>query len=261
MSAPLPKGAALVTGSSRGIGLSIAIHLARAGFSIAVNTLEAGRELDEAVRRVEAEGASVVPVVGDVGHLARHAAMLDEAEAAIGPLTTLVNNAGVSVMNRGDVLDVTEASYDRCFAVNAKATFFLTQAFARRLLARDRSDERPCSIVNITSANAEAVGVTRAEYCASKAAAAMISKAFAVRLADENIQVFDVRPGLIETDMTRPAKDNYERRIRDEGLTLIRRMGQPDDVARIVTTLATGGLPFTVGHVISADAGLLLPRF
>lgn len=261
MSGRASRGAALVTGASRGIGLSIAVHLARAGFDIALNALEAGAELDAAVARIAAEGVRVVPAVADVSRLDGHAGLLDAAEAGIGPLTTLVNNAGVSVMSRGDVLDVSEASYDRCFAVNAKAMFFLTQAFARRLLSRERDLALAYTIVNITSSNATAVAVARAEYCASKAAAAMISKVFAARLADEGVQVFDVQPGLIETDMTRPAKDSYERRIREEGLTLIRRMGRPEDVAQIVTTLATGGLPFTVGHVISADAGLLIPRF
>jgi 3-oxoacyl-[acyl-carrier protein] reductase len=254
-------GAALITGASRGIGLAIAHHLARAGFAVAINALQAGDELDQAVETVRREGVQAVGVVADIADLARHLPLLDEAEAAIGPLTTLVNNAGVSVMSRGDVLEVSEASYDRCLSVNTKAPFFLTQAFARRLLARDRGDGRPYSVVNITSANAEAVAVNRAEYCASKSAAAMISKVFAARLADDGIQVFDVRPGLIETDMTRPSLASYERRIHDEGLTLIRRMGQPADVAKIVTTLASGGLPFSVGDVIHADGGLLVPRF
>lgn len=255
------KGAALVTGSGRGIGLAIAVHLARAGLSIALNTLEGDPGLDAAVAQVAAEGGIVVPVVADVTAIDGHAALLARAEEAIGPLTTLVNNAGVSVMQRGDVLEVGEDSYDRCFAVNTKAVFFLTQAFSRRLLSRPRDDSRIYSIINLTSANAGAVAAQRAEYCASKAAAAMVTQSFAVRLAGEGIQVFDVRPGLIETDMTRPAKSDYERRIQSDGLTLIRRMGQPEDVARIVTTLATGGLPFTAGQVIAADAGLLVPRF
>ena len=255
------KGAALVTGSSRGIGLAIAVELARAGFDIALNALEGDPAIEAAVARVAAEGVKVVPVIADVAAIGGHDALLAKAEAALGPLTTLVNNAGVSVMHRGDILDVREESYDRCFAVNTKAVFFLSQAFARRLLGRDRNDGRPYSLITLTSANATAVAATRTEYAASKAAAAMVAQCFAVRLAAENIQVFDVRPGLIETDMTRPAKDNYERRIREEGLTLIPRMGQPEDVARIVTTLATGGLPFTAGQIISADAGLLVSRF
>lgn len=255
------KGVALVTGSSRGIGRAIAIHLARAGFDVAVNSWEAGEELDQAAALVEAEGAKMVKIVADVGDLTGHAGMLDQVEAALGPLTTLVNNAGVSVLSRGDVLDVAEDSYDRCMSVNTKAMFFLSQAFARRVVARPRQEDLHYNLINITSSNAVAAAVNRAEYCASKAAAAMITKVFAARLAGEGIQVFDIQPGLIETDMSRPAKESYERRIREDGLTLIPRMGQPDDIGKMVATLATGGLPYTAGQVISADGGMLIPRF
>ena len=187
--------------------------------------------------------------------------MLDQAEGAIGPLSTLINNAGVGVMNRGDPLDVTEASYDRCQAVNTKAQFFLCQAWARRLLARDRDDGRFYALVNVSSSNAEAVAEPRAEYCVSKAGSAMVSKVFAVRLGRENIAVYDVRPGVIETAMTQAVTDTYKRRIDEEGLTLLRRMGQPRDVGKVMATLASGGLPYTTGHVIAVDAGMLVSRF
>ena len=254
--------AALVTGSSRGIGLGIALELARSGFDIALNAPpEESKQLQEAAKAVAELGASVVTIAGDVSDLPRHDTMLDQAEEAIGPLTTLVNNAGVSVLNRGDLLEVSEESYDRCMAVNAKAVFFLSQAFARRLVARKRDPGSFHSLINITSANAVAVAVPRAEYCASKAAAAMISKTFAVRLGEENIAVYDVQPGLIETFMTRTVTDDYQRRIDEEGLTLLPRLGQPADLGRIVATLASGSLPYTTGQTISADAGLLVSRF
>lgn len=255
------RHAALVTGSGRGIGLAIALQLADAGFNIAINDYADNDALDAAVAAVEARGVTAVKVPGDVSLLAGHGEMLDRAEAACGPLTTLVNNAGVSVLSRGDLLDVTEESYDRCMAVNAKAHFFLSQAFARRVVARDRSDDRFYSIVNVTSSNATAASVLRAEYCASKAAAAMISKVFAARLGVENIAVFDVQPGLIETDMTKAVSETYRRRIADEGLTLLPRLGTPADMGRIVATLATGGLPYMTGQVLSADAGMLVSRF
>ena len=254
------RQAALVTGAARGIGLGVALALGNRGFDVALNGLADDEELDRAANAVAASGARVVKVAGDVSVLACHEGLLQQAEAELGPLTTLVNNAGVGVMSRGDVLDVTEASYDRCMAVNAKAHFFLTQAFARRLLSRDRGDGRFYSIVNVTSSNATAVAVQRGEYCASKAAASMISKVFAVRLGAENIAVYDVQPGLIETDMTRPVLDMYQRRI-EEGMTLLPRMGQPADLGRIIATLAEGALPYTTGHVISADAGMLVSRF
>lgn len=255
------RQAALVTGSSRGIGLAVAIALAEAGFDIALNGPADDAELAEAMATVQRRGGKVAMVVGDVSDLSNHDAMLDAAEAVIDPLTTLINNAGVSVLSRGDLLNVSEQSYDRCMAVNAKAMFFLSQAFARRLLNRTRDDGLFYSMVNISSSNAVAVAVQRGEYCVSKAAAAMISKAFAVRLGGEGVAVYDVQPGLIETAMTNAVSDTYRRRIAEDGLTLLPRMGIPEEVGRIVTTLAMGGLPYTTGQVISADAGMLVQRF
>ena len=254
------RQAAFITGSSRGIGLATAMELARNGFDIALNGPIEDAELAAAEKAVAAEGAKTVRVPGDVSVTASHA-MLEQAEAAIGPLSTLVNNAGVSVLNRGDLLDVSEDSYDRCMAVNAKAQFFMSQAFARLLVSRTRDDGRFYSLINVSSSNAVAVAVQRGEYCASKAAAAMIAKVFAVRLGGEGIAVYDIQPGVIETDMTRVARDMYQKRISEQGLTLFPRLGEPSEIGRIIATLATGGLPYTTGHVISADAGMLVSRF
>lgn len=251
---------ALVTGSSRGIGLAVAEALAREGFAIAVNGPVADDELARAVDRITALGARVIAAPFDVTDIAGHDAQLARIEAELGPLTTLVNNAGVGVLQRGDILDVSEASWDRCIAVNSKAMFFLSQAFARRLLARERPAALFHSIVNVTSSNAVAVAVQRAEYCASKAAAAMVSKTLAVRLGAENIAVYDVQPGLIATDMTAPVIEMYRKRAED-GLTLLPRVGQPEEMGAIIATLASGRLPYTTGQAISADAGMLVPRF
>ena len=253
------RPAALVTGSSRGIGLAAAEALAREGFSIAVNGPADDDELKAAVARIAAIGVPVMAAPFDVADIGGHDAQLARIEAELGPLTTLVNNAGVGVLKRGDLLDVAEESWDRCLTVNAKAMFFLSQAFARRLVSRQRPDLFH-AIVNVTSSNAVAVAVQRSEYCASKAAAAMVSKALAVRLGGEGIAVYDVQPGLIATDMTAPVIESYRERAQ-EGLTLFPRIGQPEDVGAIVAALATGKLPYTTGQVVSADAGMLVPRF
>lgn len=246
---------ALITGSSRGIGLAAAQALAAEGFAVALNGPVDDAELTAAVDSIQGR-AMKVPF--DVSNLATHDAALARVEETFGPLTTLVNNAGVGVMQRGDPLDVSEASWDRCLSVNSKAMFFLIQAFAKRLLARDRAGF--CSIVNVTSSNAVAVAEPRAEYAASKAAAAMVSKSWAVRLGREGIAVYDVQPGLIATDMTAPVIEHYEERAK-AGLTLFPRVGQPEDMGAIIAALASGKLPYTTGQTISADGGLLVPRF
>lgn len=251
---------AFVTGSTRGIGFAAAEALTREGFAVALNGPADDDELQQAVSRLASTGARVMAAPMDVSDLAAHDATLAAIEAELGPLTTLVNNAGVGVLERGDPLNVQEESWDRCLSVNAKAVFFLTQTFARRLLGRTRAAALFHSIVNVTSANAEAVAAPRAEYCASKSAAAMVSKTWAVRLGPENIAVYDVRPGLIATDMTAPVIDQYAQRAKD-GLTLFPKVGQPAEMGAIIATLAAGKLPYTTGQVISADAGMLVPRF
>ena len=251
---------ALVTGARRGIGKAIALGLAQAGFDVAINDLGPSAELDAAVREAEALGVRAIALTGDVARREDHAGMLAAAEKTLGPLTTLINNAGVSVMNRGDLLDVSEASYDRCQAVNTRGTFFLTQAFAKRLLERARPATLHHAIVTVTSANAIGVSINRGEYCVSKAGASMVSKLFAARLANDGIGVYEIQPGFIETDMTAPSKARYDKLIED-GLTVIKRWGKPEEVARIAVTLATGGLPYTSGQAIAADAGLLTVRY
>ncbi len=251
---------ALVTGSSRGIGLAAARALAAEGFAVALNGPSDDDELASAVASITATGARAVGVPFDVAETSAHEDALAKVEDTLGPLTTLVNNAGVGVLNRGDPLEVSEESWDRCLTVNTKAMFFLTQCFAKRLLARPRDAGLFHAIVNVTSSNAVAVAEPRAEYAASKAAAAMVSKSWAVRLGRENIAVYDVQPGLIATDMTAPVIDQYEARAK-AGLTLFPRVGQPEDMGAIIATLAAGKLPYTTGQTISADGGLLVPRF
>lgn len=251
-------GQVLVTGARRGIGKAIALSLAKANYDVAVADVEAGDELQAVAAEIRAFGMRSAALQADISDLSSHERLLDQAQSALGPLTTLVNNAGVSVMSRGDLLDVTPESFDRCMSVNARGTFFLTQAFARRL--RETMTECHRSIITITSANATAVSIARGEYCMSKTAASMMSKLFASRLSDEDIGVYEIQPGFIETDMTAPSKAKYDALI-DNGLTVIKRFGTPDEVGRIAVTLASGLLPYTTGQAIQADGGLLTVRY
>ncbi|SEB24110.1 3-ketoacyl-ACP reductase [Paraburkholderia sartisoli] len=253
---------ALVTGSRRGIGRAIAIELGRAGFDIALTDAVPSDELDEAVREVQQTGARATAVLSDLADVDAHPATLRAIEASLdGQIDCLVNNAGVSVMSRGDLLDVTTESFDRCIAVNTRGTFFLTQAFAKHCLARSGAAvaAHP-SIITITSSNAIAASPLRGEYCVSKAGLSMASTLFSLRLAEHGISVYEVQPGLIETEMTAPSRARYDAQI-EQGLTAIKRWGTPQEVATTVRTLATGGLPYSVGQAIRIDGGLLVTKY
>jgi NAD(P)-dependent dehydrogenase (short-subunit alcohol dehydrogenase family) len=226
---------------------------------LVLSDIDDDESLEETSRRVESSGVRAIRRKLDIADLESHSAFLQEAQKAIGELTCLVNNAGVSVLSRGDLLSVSPESFDRCLGINTRGTFFLTQAFARMLLSRS-SAEANRSIITITSSNAQAVSVSRGEYCISKAGLSMASKLFAARLANSGIAVFEIQPGLIATEMTAPVKANYDRAI-DDGLTATSRWGTPDDVAEVVAAMATGKLPYTVGLAVPVDGGLLMPRF
>lgn len=251
-------GQALVTGAQRGMGKAIALALAEANFDVAVADLERSADLIAVSEQIMSMGLKSVAIAADIADIEGHEKLLDQARTALGPLTTLVNNAGVSVMNRGDLLDVSPESFDRCINVNTRGTFFLTQSFAKRL--QDVATECHRSIITITSANVTAVSTARGEYCISKAGASMSSKLFAARLSNEDIGVYEIQPGFIDTEMVKPAKERYDRLIED-GLTVIKRFGTPHEVGRIAVTLASGLLPYTSGQAILADGGLLTVRY
>jgi len=251
-------GVAIVTGAQRGMGKAIALALAAEGYDVAAVDLEKTVALEETVKECKAKGVKAVGLACNIGDIASHATMLEAAEATLGQLTTLVNNAGVSVKVRGDLLDVTPEAYDFVLDINLRGTFFLTQAFAK--IMRDTPTHCHRSIITITSSNVSAVSVNRGEYCISKAGASMMSKLFAARLSDEDIGVYEIQPGVIDTDMVAPARAKYEKLI-SEGFSTIRRMGRPDEVARIAVTLANGLLPFTSGQAIQADGGLTTVRY
>src|SRR5215470_1796593 len=255
MGDPTPRGIALITGGRRGIGRGVALALAGSGFDIVINDLVEDEAAAETAAAIEALGRRAAVVVGDIADIADLDRMVDAAWQRFGAIDCLVNNAGVSVLSRGDLLDVSLESYDRCLDINLRGPFFLTQKIARRMLEAPATGHR--SIITISSVSSEVVSVARGEYCISKAGLSMMSKLFAARLAESGIAVFEVRPGIIRTDMTRPSAERLDQLIA-EGFTPIRRWGEPDDVGRAVATLAAGGLPFSVGEVVHVDGGLTL---
>ncbi len=246
---------AIVTGAGRGIGRAIADALVQAGFIVARVSLEA-----------EPEPGSIAPGTGawyscDVADLAGHAGLIARIADDLGEPDCLVNNAGVTSLQRGDLLDLSPESYDRTLAVNLRAGFFLTQAFARRRLAmaKPTGEGVPGSIIFIGSANAEIIGENRADYCISKAGVAMMAKLFAARLAAHGIAVFEVRPGVIRTEMTAPAAAKYDALLAGGGIPM-GRWGEPSDVGRTVAALATGAIPYATGIHIDVGGGLHLHR-
>lgn len=247
---------AAVTGGKQGIGRGIAFALAEAGFDVVVLDLGEGEAAAETLAGIRQREQKAAFVTGDIAAIERRDAMAGALFSAFGALDCLVNNAGVSVSVRGDMLDVTPESFDRVMGVDLRGTFFLTQAVARRMVAEARGPgDPPRSIVTVTSANATLVAPDRAEYCFSKTALSMMTKALALRLGPHGIRAYEIRPGIIRTDMTRPAAEKYDRLIA-AGLTPEARWGEPEDIGRAVATLARGLVPFSTGDAFHVDGGL-----
>jgi NAD(P)-dependent dehydrogenase (short-subunit alcohol dehydrogenase family) len=236
------------------------VRLARSGFDVALVDRDGADLLAEVAGEIAAAGGSAFEWTADVADLATHAGMIGAAVDRWRRLDCVVNNAGVGVMRRGDLLDVTPESFDRCIAVNTRTVFFLCQAAGRHMLAQGEIGGQHRSIINITSSNAVAVSVSRGEYCVSKTASSMTTKLFGLRLAADGIGVYEVRPGIIQTGMTIPVKADYDARIAT-GLVPAKRWGYPADVAETVALMAEGRMPYTVGQAVTVDGGLVTPRF
>lgn len=247
-----------ITGARRGIGCGIAFAFAEAGYDVAINDLAEDDAARAALEGLRERGAKAVFLPGDISDLAALPALADRAFAAFGGLECLVNNAGISVRKRGDILDVTPESYDTVMGVNLRGPFFLTQEVARRMVAAPAA-AHPRSIISLSSANATLVSPERAEYCLSKTGVSMMTKLFAVRLADAGVGVFEIRPGVIRTDMTAVVKERYDRLIAD-GLTPVRRWGEPSDIGRVAVSLASGDFHFSTGDAVHVDGGLHIHR-
>ncbi len=251
---------ALVTGGSRGIGRAIALALAEKGWSVAVNYRSGEQAAEETVQAIRATGGTAQAIQADVSLAEDRKRLVQETLTAFGRIDLLVNNAGMAPRVRADLLEMSEESYDEVLATNLKGPFFLTQLIARQMIARPiRSDGAPAMIVNIGSTSATTSSTQRGEYCLSKAGMGMMTALFADRLSAHGILVYEVRPGIIETDMTAVVQKKYDRMI-EGGLLPLSRWGKAEDVARAVVAIAEGALPYSTGEIIHVDGGFHLRR-
>jgi NAD(P)-dependent dehydrogenase (short-subunit alcohol dehydrogenase family) len=251
---------ALITGGTRGIGLGIARALAGRGYDLTLSGQRAASEVEAVMSSLAPTGATTHYVRSNIASAGDRSSLVAELLSRFGRIDVLVNNAGRAPRIRADLLEATAESFDEVVATNLHGPYFLTQSVARAMIdLRRREPASKPSIVFITSVSAEMASPHRGEYCVSKAGLAMAARLFATRLASEGIAVFDVRPGVIDTDMTAPVRDTYDRRIAD-GLIPARRWGTADDVGAAVAALVAGDVPYATGSVLYVDGGLHLPR-
>ncbi len=255
-----PNRVALITGGSRGIGLGIAETMAGSGFALAINGVRAATETAAAINGLRERGAVAEYFQGDVSVSADRQSLVNTVRGRFGRLDVLVNNAGVAPSPRADILDANEQSFDRLIGINLKGPYFLTQLVARWMIEQRKSNpEFHGVIVNISSVSATEASINRGDYCISKAGIAMATQLWAHRLAEHGIGVYEVRPGIIHTDMSAEVAEKYDKLIAG-GLTVENRWGEPADVGRAVAMLARGDLTYATGNVLNIDGGLTLRR-
>jgi NAD(P)-dependent dehydrogenase (short-subunit alcohol dehydrogenase family) len=258
---PSSPRVAVVTGGSRGIGFGVAQALAAEGWALSLCGLRPEGDVTpaiEALRRLGAPDVQYTPA--DVSSAADRARLVAAVTGSFGAPAALVNNAGRAPRVRADLLEAGEDSFEEVLRTNLQGPYFLTQAFARAMAERRKREPAFApAIVFVTSVSAEMASPNRGEYCVSKAGLAMAAKLFAVRLAGEGVPVYEVRPGIVATDMTSGVREAYDRRIAD-GLVPEARWGRPEDVGRAVAALLRGDLPYATGTVVHVDGGLALPR-
>lgn len=251
---------ALVTGGTRGIGLGIARALARDGWDLVLSGVRPPDDITPVVAELQQAGSRVSYVAADISSRDARASLAEQVRARHGALNALVNNAGRAPRVRSDLLEASEESFEELMRTNLQGPYFLTQELSRDMVARRETDSLfRASIVFVTSVSADMASPNRGEYCVSKAGLSMAAKLFAVRLAADSIPVYEVRPGIISTDMTAGVQAAYDQRIAD-GLVPDRRWGTPDDVGRAVAALVRGDLPYATGSVINIDGGLGVAR-
>lgn len=251
---------ALITGGSRGIGFGIATQLAKNGFDIAINGTRSATDVGETIKTLKSFGNDVIYCRGNISSAKDRENIIQQVKEHYGKLNVLVNNAGIAPKERKDILEATEESFDEVISTNLKGPYFLTQSVANWMIEQKKNNKgfTGC-IINISSISATVASINRGEYCISKAGIAMATQLFAVRLGEFNIPVFEVRPGVIHTDMTAGVKEKYDKMIA-EGLCVQQRWGEPDDVGKSVAALANGNFMYSTGQVIMVDGGMTIPR-
>ena len=255
------RSVSLITGAGRGIGRGIAVELAKLGHAVVINYAGNAGAAEECLRLVREVGGDGITARADVSVSTDRERLVQETLDAYGRIDLLVNNAGVAPSVRADLLEASEESFDRLINVNLKGPYFLTQLVARRMIEQVRRGDLNAfglpRIVTVTSISAYAASVNRGDYCVAKAGLAMMTALYAARLAEYGVNVYEVRPGVIATDMTEGVKEKYDRMI-DQGAWPIRRWGQPEDVGRAVAAIARGDFPYSTGEVINIDGGFHL---
>jgi len=251
---------AFITGGTRGIGFGIAVALGKAGFDLALNGMRKEDEVVDALEEVRKLGVNVAYFQGNIAVREDRQAMFDKILSHFGAVNVLVNNAGIAPRERADILHAKEEIWDEVMEINLKGPYFLTQLFANYFV--EKRKEEPLfdtNIINVSSISAFVASVNRGEYCISKAGIAMATKLWATRLGEYDIPVYEIQPGIIKTDMTSGVVEKYDK-LFQEGISLQRRWGLPDDVGKVAAMLAQGHLPYATGQVIKVDGGLNIQR-
>ncbi|MFA5687584.1 MAG: 3-ketoacyl-ACP reductase [Kiritimatiellales bacterium] len=257
----MKKRTALVTGAGRGIGLAIAQKLAAENFNVAIMDIHEESAVADALASLRAAGADVLYCRADVSCAESRAAMLDQIKAKFGGLNVLVNNAGVAPRVRADILDATEESYEWVMKINLQGPYFLTQACANWMIEQKKADDSFIGcIINISSTSSTVVSVSRGEYCISKAGVSMMTQLYAARLGEFDIPVYEIRPGIIKTDMTSVVTEKYDKLIFEDGILVQNRWGFPKDIAKTAAMMARGDIAYSTGQVIEVAGGLTLQR-
>jgi NAD(P)-dependent dehydrogenase (short-subunit alcohol dehydrogenase family) len=251
---------ALITGGSRGIGFGIAVELAKARFNLVINGVRKQEAVQPILDGLKMFGVKVTYAQGDISKKEDRERIFQTVISEFGHLNVLVNNAGIAPRERLDILEATEDIFDEVLETNLKGPYFLTQRFANHMVEMKKKDNNfQACIINVSSVSATVASVNRGEYCISKAGIAMATKLWAVRMGEFDIPVYEIQPGVIKTDMTAAVTEKYDK-LFEQGISLQKRWGTPEDVGKVAAAMATGMMPYSTGQVVVVDGGMTVQR-